>query len=354
MLTAFVKGKSRDPVPPASIIPLMAKGYSRRDGSEAKDRISLTRVLITGGAGFIGCNFVRMLLEEKLPFSAKHVIVLDSLTYASNIDSIQSYIDSKEIDFVKGDITDKDLVFELTKNVDLIVNFAAESHVDRSITDSEDFIKSNILGVDTLLNSMRMNNVSTYLQVSTDEVYGSIDHGSWDESQPLQPNSPYSASKASADLLVLAHGKTHQLDVRITRCCNNYGRYQNSEKFLPTCINQLMSGERIPIYGSGSQVREWIHVEDHCIGIGIVISAGKPREIYNIGSGEELSNLDLATLVGSFFEKNSNFIEFVSDRKGHDFRYSVDFSKIRHLGYSPKKVFREEFKSLVEWYGSRW
>jgi dTDP-glucose 4,6-dehydratase len=310
-------------------------------------------VLITGGAGFIGCNFVRMLVEGKLPFSVKQITVLDSLTYASNIDSLQDYIDSGDIDFVRGDITDKDLVIKLTKGVQLIVNFAAESHVDRSIASSEDFIKSNVLGVDVLLNAMRVNSVTTFLQVSTDEVYGSIEFGSWDENQPLKPNSPYSASKASADLLVLAHGKTHRLDVRITRCCNNYGLYQNVEKFLPTCINQLKKGEKIPLYGIGAQVREWIHVEDHCVGIGTVISRGRPMEIYNIGSGEELSNLQLAELVGTGFEGKSDFIEFVPDRKGHDFRYSVNFSKIQQLGYSPRMVLRQEIGSLVRWYGSR-
>ena len=317
------------------------------------DRPHFNKVLITGGAGFIGCNFVRMLIENNLEFSAGEIVVLDALTYASNISSIQDFIDSGELTFVNGNITDMQLVLSLTKGAELIVNFAAESHVDRSINESQEFILSNVLGIDVLLHAMRINKVKTFLQVSTDEVYGSISSGSCTESFALKPNSPYSASKASADLIALAHSATHQIDIRITRCCNNYGPYQHTEKFIPTCIVNLLSNKKIPIYGAGNQIREWIHVDDHCIGIGIVIAKGKSGEIYNIGSGQEVSNLELANTIASNIAGVKDFIEFVEDRKGHDFRYSLNFSKIEILGYSPTRNWKEELPKLIVWHKNK-
>ena len=317
------------------------------------DRPHFNKVLITEGAGFIGCNFVRMLIQNNLEFSAGEIVVLDALTYASDISSIQDFIDSEELAFVNGNITDMQLVLSLTKGAELIVNFAAESHVDRSISDSQEFILSNVLGVDVLLHAMRINKVKTFLQVSTDEVYGSITSGSWTESFPIKPNSPYSASKASADLIALAHSTTHQIDIRITRCCNNYGPYQHAEKFIPTCIDNLLSNKKIPIYGAGNQIREWIHVDDHCIGIGIVIAKGKSGEIYNIGSGQEVSNLELANAIASKIAGTEDFIEYVEDRKGHDFRYSLNFSKIESLGYSPRRNWKEELPKLIVWYKNK-
>ena len=317
------------------------------------ERPHFKKILVTGGAGFIGCHFVRMLIQDKLDFTADEIVVVDALTYAANLSSIQEFIDSREITFAQGNITDFELMRELTKGTDLIVNFAAESHVDRSISNAQEFILSNILGVDTILHAMRLNDSKTFLQVSTDEVYGSISSGSWNESFPLQPNSPYSASKASAELITLAHWRTHEVDVRITRCCNNYGPFQHQEKFIPTCIRSLLSNEKIPIYGLGNQIREWIHVEDHCIGIGLVIARGKAGETYNIGSGQEVANLELAQTIASIVGASNGSIEYVQDRKGHDFRYSLDFSKISALGYLPRRNWKEELPNLISWYKAR-
>lgn len=314
------------------------------------ERPHFNKVLITGGAGFIGCNFVRLLLANRLAFTSSEVIVLDSLTYASNIASIQEFIDAEQITFVEGNIADPLVIRDVSFGADLIVNFAAETHVDRSIMNSSEFILSNVFGVDNILNAVRKNGIGLFIQVSTDEVYGSIQIGSWDESFPLQPNSPYSASKAAADLLALAHRSTHGLDIRITRCCNNYGPFQNQEKFIPTCISKLIAGQRIPIYGSGNQVREWIHVDEHCIGIGLVIAKGKSGEIYNIGSGEEITNLELALAIASNLGKGEEVVEFVEDRKGHDFRYSLDFNKISKIGFLPNLKLRLEIPKLIAWY----
>jgi dTDP-glucose 4,6-dehydratase len=314
------------------------------------ERPHFKRILITGGAGFIGCNFVRMLLEHSLAFTANEIIVLDALTYASNIEAISPFISNEQITFIEGNITNSQLVEELTKGVDLIVNFAAESHVDRSIVDSSSFINSNVLGVDILLQAARKNSVACFIQISTDEVYGTISEGSWTEDYPLKPNSPYSASKASADLVALAHSKTHNMDIRITRCCNNYGPFQHDEKFIPTCINNLRAGMPVPIYGSGNQIREWIHVEDHCVGIGLVVAFGAKGEIYNIGSGHEETNLDVAKKIAEIMGSTGGAINHIEDRKGHDFRYSINFSKIATLGFFPKKIWETEIENLIKWF----
>jgi dTDP-glucose 4,6-dehydratase len=303
------------------------------------------KFLVTGGAGFIGSNFV-----ERLVSKGESVRVLDKLTYAGNLKSIQRFIDQGRLDFFHGDICDPAVVREAMDSVDVVVNFAAESHVDRSIESSSEFVKTNVLGTENLLAHALMLNIKVFIQISTDEVYGSIDNGSWKEDSPVKPNSPYSASKAAADLLAISYYKTHGLDVRITRCCNNYGPRQLPEKLIPNFITKLMKNEQVPLYGDGRNVREWIHVDDHCSAIESVIDEGKPGEVYNIGSGFELENLELANLLLKIFNLESSFIRKVEDRKGHDFRYSVDSLKIQNLGYKSKQEFEKGLLETIDWY----
>jgi dTDP-glucose 4,6-dehydratase len=308
------------------------------------------RVLVTGGAGFIGINFLRMLLSRELKLTADRVIVADSLTYASNPAAINTLNERGLIEFHKGDISDSDFVDSILPEVELIINFAAESHVDKSIESSDKFIRSNVMGVNALIEGMRKHKVRKFLQVSTDEVYGSITEGSWDEQQEMKPNSPYSASKASGDLIALAHAKTHGLDIRITRCSNNYGPFQNIEKFIPKCITQISSGLAIPVYGKGDQTREWIFVDDHCRGIDLVIESGKPGNIYNIGSGFEMTNLEMVELLGNKMNVLKPKFDYVEDRKGHDFRYSLNFEKLKKLGFNPKVNLEIGLQATIDWY----
>ena len=303
------------------------------------------KFLVTGGAGFIGSNFVARLISN-----GESVRVLDKLTYAGNLKNIQGSIDQGQLDFFHGDICDPVIVREAMDSVDVVVNFAAESHVDRSIESSAEFVRTNVLGTENLLAHALILNTKIFIQVSTDEVYGSIAEGSWSEDSPLKPNSPYSASKAAADMLAISYYKTHGLDVRITRCCNNYGPKQLPEKLVPNFITRLIKGEKVPLYGDGKNVREWIHVEDHCRGIELVVEAGKPGDIYNIGSGFELENLKLAQILLSHFEVEEDCIDFVEDRKGHDFRYSVDASRINQLGFTCKIAFDLGISETVKWY----
>jgi dTDP-glucose 4,6-dehydratase len=303
------------------------------------------KFLVTGGAGFIGSNFV-----ERLVSKGESVRVLDKLTYAGNLKSIQRFIDQGRLDFFHGDICDPAVVREAMDSVDVVVNFAAESHVDRSIESSSEFVKTNVLGTENLLAHALMLNIKVFIQISTDEVYGSIDNGSWKEDSPVKPNSPYSASKAAADLLAISYYKTHGLDVRITRCCNNYGPRQLPEKLIPNFITKLMKNEQVPLYGDGRNIREWIHVDDHCRAIDLVVEEGKPGEVYNIGSGFELENLELANLLLKVFNLESSFIRKVEDRKGHDFRYSVDSLKIQNLGYKSKQEFDKGLLETIDWY----
>jgi dTDP-glucose 4,6-dehydratase len=255
--------------------------------------------------------------------------------------------------FVHGDICDPLLLDEIVPGHDAILNFAAESHVDRSIEDSSSFIKTNVLGTQTLLEAARKHSVSKFVQISTDEVYGSISDGSWDEDFPLQPNSPYSASKASSDLVARAFHKTYNLDVRITRCSNNYGPHQFPEKVIPLFVTNLIDNLKVPLYGNGLNVRDWLHVDDHCRGIHLVLTKGAPGETYNIGGGRELSNKELTQIILEKMGKDEGQIHFVEDRKGHDFRYSVDISKIKkELGYSPQVAFEDGLKSTIDWYKS--
>jgi dTDP-glucose 4,6-dehydratase len=307
------------------------------------------RVLVTGGAGFIGSNFVEMALTDQFP-EVSSVIVLDKLTYAGRLENLNNALNNPNFEFVQGDICDVELVNNLASKVDAIVNFAAESHVDRSIQDSSEFVRTNILGTQVLLDAAKKYNVGRFVQVSTDEVYGSILEGSWDENEPLQPNSPYSASKAAADLLVRAYFTTHGLNVNITRCSNNFGPRQNAEKLIPNFVTRLSRNEKVPLYGDGKNIRDWIFVTDHCRGIYLVLIKGLPGEIYNIGGGVEITNLEITKSLLQIMGKDESYIEYVDDRLGHDRRYSVDSSKIRKLGFSPNSNFEENLILTTNWY----
>jgi dTDP-glucose 4,6-dehydratase len=310
------------------------------------------RVVVTGGAGFIGSNFIRALLRGKIwPREISKVLVLDSLTYAGNLRNLEHSRKDARLEFKEVDICDIDQIREELKNYEVVVNFAAESHVDQSIKNPDKFARTNFLGTQILLNACLENSVKTFIQISTDEVYGTITEGSWDEHHNLLPNSPYSATKAAADLLCLSYYKTYGLDVRITRCCNNYGPWQNIEKVIPLFITNLIQDKKIPVYGTGKNIREWIHVEDHCDAILRVMHGGKSGEIYNIGSGFEITNIELADVILKKLGKNSSLIEWVEDRKGHDFRYSLDSSKIhRELGFVPKHNLEKDISEIITWY----
>lgn len=307
------------------------------------------RVLITGGAGFIGSNFVRRTLKGK--YSAiSSVTVLDSLTYAGNLENLREVKDSPNLDVVQGSINNRVLLSKLVYEVDAVINFAAESHVDRSISDASMFLETNVSGVFEILESIRNRDIRL-LQVSTDEVYGSIKTGSWDEQSPLQPNSPYSASKASAELLCRAYHQTFHANVVVTRCSNNYGFFHHPEKFIPKAITNLLQGKKVPIYGNGENSRDWIHVDDHCDGIYAALLKGKSGETYNFGGDNEISNIALAQLIVDAMGRTENELEFVSDRLGHDFRYSVDSGKSRQeLNFKPKMKFNEGILEVIKWY----
>jgi len=307
------------------------------------------RILVTGGAGFIGSNYVRRIADGTLGGISK-VTVLDKLTYAGTLSNL-SEVSAGSYEFIEGDICDAELVSKLVLENDLVVNFAAESHVDRSIDGAKDFVVTNVLGTQTLLDAVRKSGVKTYLQVSTDEVYGSIENGSWPETDPLLPNSPYAASKASADLLCRSYFKTHGMDIRVTRCSNNYGRNQFPEKVIPLFVTNLIDNKKVPVYGSGLNVRDWLHVDDHCNGIHLALTNGKAGEIYNIGGGTELNNLELTDKILEIMGKGQESIEYVEDRKGHDLRYSVDITKISNeLNYAPKVSWKQGLLETVEWY----
>jgi len=302
------------------------------------------RILVTGGAGFIGTNFVRHLLAHR---PDDEVVVLDKLTYAGRRENLQDVLD--RISFVKGDITDTGQV-EKVGSCDAIINFAAETHVDRSITDAGVFVRTDVLGTHVLLEYARRREVGSFIQISTDEVYGSRETGSFSETDPLDPSSPYSASKAGADHLALAYYKTYGLPVCITRSSNNYGPYQYPEKLIPILIIRAIRGEPIPIYGKGENVRDWLYVEDNCTGIDTVLSKGRPGQVYNIASGEERRNIDLARLILSMTGRPETLITHVADRPGHDYRYSIDTTRIRDLGWRPDHSFEEALDRTVSWY----
>ena len=307
------------------------------------------RILVTGGAGFIGSNYVRRLIDGSLE-GASHVTVLDKLTYAGTLTNLNS-VPRDSYRFVQGDICDQGLVSELVREHDAIINFAAESHVDRSITNPGAFVETNIRGTQVILDEVKKSEGKRFVQISTDEVYGTIKEGSWIEDYPLLPNSPYSASKASADLLVRSYYKTFGLNVSITRCSNNYGPHQFPEKVIPLFITHLIDSKKVPLYGDGLNVRDWLHVDDHCRGIHAVVKKGRAGEIYNIGGGQELSNKELTQTILSEFGKGEESIEYVPDRLGHDFRYSVNIEKISgELGYAPRVKFEEGIKQTINWY----
>jgi len=309
------------------------------------------RILVTGGAGFIGSNFVRMIARGDLK-EITSVTVLDKLTYAGVLSNLAEADNLNTYRFVKGDICDSKLVQSILEEVDAVINFAAESHVDRSIAGAEDFVQTNIVGVQVLLDAIKSSGRKIrFLQVSTDEVYGSIESGSWTEEWALLPNSPYSASKAGGELLARSYQRTHGLDVVITRCSNNYGTHHFPEKLIPLFITNLIEGKKVPVYGSGLNVRDWLHVDDHCRGLHLALTQGKTGEIYNIGGGRELNNLEITDLILSAMGADKSSIEFVEDRKGHDLRYSVDWTKInRELGYEPKVSFEDGLNKTVNWY----
>ena len=309
------------------------------------------KILVTGGAGFIGSEFVRSLLQNKyLEFGLdpSEVVVIDALTYAGNLENLKEINTDPRYKFVHGNITNLQLMQDISKGCELIVNFAAESHVDRSIENPAIFIETNVLGTYTVLEVARRNKVKRVMQVSTDEVYGSITKGSWDENSPLEPNSPYSASKASADLLARSYVKTFGLDVIVTRCCNNYGPFQHPEKLIPLLITRILQGKDLPIYGNGKNVREWIHVSDHARALAFLSKKENCAEVYNIGSSEELSNIEIAEIILEVMKSEESKIEFVEDRMGHDFRYSLNDSKFRRIGIQNEFNLKSSLEGIVD------
>ena len=310
------------------------------------------KLLVTGGAGFIGSNFVRMALSDKFSdFNVEQLTVLDLLTYAGDEENLKPVASDKRYKFVKGDIRDLELAKKLMQDADQVVHFAAESHVDRSIEGGSEFVSTNVMGTQVLLDAAKSTNIKRFVHVSTDEVYGSISEGSWPEDHPLLPNSPYSASKAGSDLLVRAYTRTHKLDTVITRCSNNYGQYQFPEKVMPLFITNIIEGKKVPLYGNGLNVRDWLHVDDHCRGIALALTKGRSGEVYNIGGGTELTNVELTHKILKAMGVGKEFIQPVEDRKGHDLRYSVDISKInKELGYSPQVNFEDGLQQTIDWY----
>jgi dTDP-glucose 4,6-dehydratase len=311
------------------------------------------KYVVTGGCGFIGSNYVRGLLSDRWGNKVEQVTVIDSLTYAGNLANLDPVKSDPRLTFVREDIVNQNEITQILQGHDIVVHFAAESHVDRSISGSAEFIRTNVLGTHSMLQASLNANIKQFLHVSTDEVYGSISEGSWDEQEPLLPNSPYAASKASSDLIARSFFVTHGLDVRITRCSNNFGIYQYPEKVIPLFITNLMEGKKVPLYGDGLNVRDWLHVDDHCRGIQLVIDKGRAGQIYNIGGGTELSNIDLTMMIIDAMGATTASIEPVEDRKAHDRRYSVDITKIHNeLGYAPQCTLHDTLADLVDWYKS--
>ncbi|MEP6527994.1 MAG: dTDP-glucose 4,6-dehydratase [Nocardioidaceae bacterium] len=310
------------------------------------------KVLVTGGAGFIGSHYVRCALTDRYPgLREAEIVVLDKLTYAGSLTNLEPVADSARLRFVQGDILDVALVSDLMADVDEVVHFAAESHVDRSILGAAEFVLTNVVGTQTLLEAALRCDVAKFVHVSTDEVYGSIASGSWSEDRPLEPNSPYSASKASSDLIARAYHRTHELPVIITRCSNNYGPYQLPEKVIPLFVTNLLDGLRVPLYGDGLNVRDWLHVDDHCRAVELVRTRGRTGEVYNIGGGTEITNRELTERLLQACGAGWDMVEPVTDRLGHDRRYSVDISKVSsELGYAPQVPFDVGLAETIAWY----
>ena len=309
----------------------------------------MTKILVTGGAGFIGSNCIHYLLNK---YEDIEIVNYDVLSYGSNLENLRDVEKDKRYKFIKGDIADREKLEEVIKSEEIayIINFAAETHVDRSISSPLSFINTNVVGVATLLETARKYDIDRLVHISTDEVYGDIVEGSFREGDRLNPSSPYSASKASADLIVKSYVRTYGIDAVITRCSNNYGPYQFPEKLIPKTIIRALKGLKIPIYGTGKQVRDWIFVEDHCRGIDLVLQKGKKGEVYNIASNEEKENIEVVRRILTYLGKNEDMIGYVEDRPGHDVRYSLNTEKIRNLGWKPVYNFNEGLKYVVEWY----
>ncbi|MDR1818934.1 MAG: dTDP-glucose 4,6-dehydratase [Methanobrevibacter sp.] len=306
------------------------------------------RILITGGAGFIGSNFIMYMLNK---YPNYELINLDCLTYSGNLENLKDVENNPNYSFIKGNIRNHELVMGITKNVDFIINFAAESHVDRSIENPSIFLESNVLGTQNLLEAGKKNRIEKFVQISTDEVYGSVTEGYFRETTPLAPNSPYSASKSAADLMVRAYNKTFDLPMNITRCSNNYGPYQFPEKLIPLMINNALNNKPLPVYGDGKNIRDWLHVHDHCSAIDLVLHKGIEGEIYNIGGNNEKMNVDIVKLILNYLNKDDSLISFVKDRLGHDRRYAIDSGKIqKELGWKPKYKFEEGIEETIQWY----
>lgn len=310
------------------------------------------KIVVTGGAGFIGSNFVRMALKGKFPgLEVGQLTVLDALTYSGTLTNLEEVAEDPRYRFEKADIRDREALDRILPGHDAIVHFAAESHVDRSVLDASIFVETNVLGTQRLLDATLHHGISRFVHVSTDEVYGSIDEGEWDEDEPLLPNSPYAASKAGSDLIVRSYHRTHGLNVSITRCSNNYGPHHFPEKVIPLFVTNLIDGLPVPLYGDGQNRRDWLHVDDHCRGIALVLQRGRPGEIYNIGGGTELSNRELTDMLLEATGRDESFVRYVEDRKGHDRRYCVSIDKIsRELGYAPQVPFAQGLADVVQWY----
>ena len=307
------------------------------------------KLLITGGAGFIGSNFILSMMNSH---PEVEIINLDVLTYAGNLNNLKSVDKNPRYTFIRGDICDPNKVNLILDKyrVDTIVHFAAESHVDRSITKASEFVRTNVLGTQNLLECARHHQIEKFIHISTDEVYGSTITGSFTENNILSPSSPYSASKAGSDLLALSYFTTYKLPVIITRCTNNFGPCQHPEKLIPLFVTNLLEGRKVPVYGTGKNVRDWIHVSDHCQAVEFLIKKGKFGEIYNIGGGNEMTNIEITEKILTLLKKDESLIEYVTDRPGHDYRYSLDCSKLRKMGWSPRFSFEEGLKDTVEWY----
>jgi len=307
------------------------------------------KLLVTGGAGFIGTNFIRHMLDTHPDLE---IINFDILTYAGNLNNLKGIDKQPRYSFIKGDICDQNLVNATLKKfpVDAIVHFAAESHVDRSITDPSAFVKTNVLGTHTLLEAARKHSIPKFIHISTDETYGSIMEGSFKETDILSPSSPYSASKAGSDLLALSYFTTYHLPVIVTRCTNNFGPYQFPEKLIPLFITNLIEGKKVPVYGNGKNIRDWIHVNDHCRAVEFLLDNGIPGEVYNIGGGHEKTNLEITDKILELLGKDKSMVEYVTDRPGHDFRYSLDCSKLQKMGWKPRYSFEDALEETVTWY----
>jgi dTDP-glucose 4,6-dehydratase len=307
------------------------------------------KLLVTGGAGFIGSNFIRLMINSHPDWD---VINLDALTYAGNLNNLKGIEKNPHYSFINGDICNRDIVHAILDKhkVDAIIHFAAESHVDRSITNASAFVMTNVLGTHTLLECARNHAIPKFIHISTDEVYGSTMEGSFKETDILSPSSPYSASKAGSDLLALSYFTTYNLPVIITRCTNNFGPYQFPEKLIPLFVTNLIDGKKVPVYGTGKNIRDWIHVSDHCRAIEFLLERGKTGEVYNIGGGHEKTNLEITRKILDILSSDDSMIEYVTDRPGHDFRYSLDCSKLHAMGWKPKYSFDEALEETITWY----